>query len=219
MNNCILITVFWLVNTLFTHAQYDTIRNGAYRNIEEFKKNNPLYTCAFEFKIKKPSPIPELYAVRSPNQKIHEKTLRYGIKFIKTDSCIYLNGYRLGMVAGYIKIYPIQTYGYFKGIPIVAIDLKNVIGNPSADPLAPLGIYSGGVSSRKIRKETKNDIHYVLNLESGMTNLLTKDYMLRLLESEPEYAYLLKMFENEEYNDTYEVCRTYLECVNHISIE
>lgn len=215
INNFALLTVFLLVNTLFTYGQYDTLSNGAYRNIVDFNYNNPLYTCEFEFVNQKNRKIPELFSVSSPNKKIKAKSFRFEIKFIKTDSIIYLNTARLGMIEGYVKIHPIQTYCYFRGIPIFSINQNNSIKNSAA----AFGFIGGASKSVKVKKEIENNIHYVFNLKSGMTNLLTKEYMLRLLESEPEYAYLLKMFENEANNDSNEICRKYLEFVNHVILK
>ena len=243
INKLILITSFLLVNTFFTFGQYDTIRNGAYRNTAEFNNNNPIYTCDFEFTNAAYSKIPELYKVKPLDKKIKTKSFKYEIGLIKSDSSIYLNVYRLGMIYGFVKIYPIQIYGCFEGIYIepnkynpgaLLLESGNHTGAYPTDYLttSPALFYirdsdvAENLANKRKRDEEKvrikeaarNKLYYVFNLKSGMTNLLTKEYMLRILELKPEYAYLLELFEKEANNDLYEVCRKYLECVNHIKI-
>jgi len=63
----------------------------------------------------------------------------------------------------------------------------------------------------KIKKENKNRWHRVLDLRKGTVNVLTEEYLFRLLEDDKD---LLNSFKNEGTIDSTEILIKYIEMLN-----
>lgn len=205
-----LISIVILLTTYdWASCQYESIKNGAYRNSVDFSQNEPLYTSHFNFIPKNHKKIPNLYKVKSENKSIKKGVLDNVIWAIFKDQSLYLNAERIGMKNGYIKIEKLGEYSYFRGVPVKSLIDQSRINNSALN----YGLIGVAATSNKIKSENTEDIHYVLCLKSGMINLLSKNYMLRILRSHNE---LLYSFEHEENNETIEVQLRYLEFVNRL---
>jgi hypothetical protein len=208
MKNICLLSVFILI-TIYsaTFGQSDTIKKGAYRNHIDFAKNQPLYESRFYFSKQNNRKIPELYFVRTTDLHISYRKLKKVIWGIYDGGAFYINAGRIGMKEGYIRIEKLERYSYFKGIPIKSLIQKDKL-NQSAYMFGATGAV---LTSIEIAKENKNKIHYVLNLETGMVNLLTRNYMLMVLQPHPE---LLNAFQAEENNESIDVLLKYIDLLN-----
>jgi hypothetical protein len=205
-----------------TYGQIDTIKDGAYRNIVEFKKNKPKYISDFTFYqkygfdtnnnsdvyLKSDNKIPpKLYGIKSKNPKIKNRIIKKYIWGIYKDKSFYLNVNKLGMTDGYIKIDTLYRYTYFTGLPIMSLKQEHRL-NKAAFEFGLIGI---GITYAIISNENKNNIHYILNIDTGMIHLFTKNYLMWILESYPE---LLLEYQNEDKNETLKVMKKYLDLIN-----
>jgi hypothetical protein len=98
-------------------------------------------------------------------------------------------------------------YSYFKGIPSMTLDQKERLNRSSV----VFGATGSTLTGITIAVENKDKIHYVLNMHTGMINLLTKEYMIRILEP---YGELLSYFYLEEKSSSIKVLLEYLDRVN-----
>lgn len=184
-------------------------KNGAYRNSVDFRNNKPFLENGFRYTRKKNKKIPSLYIVRYGKDEDESIVLDKSVWGIYEYPAFYLNVGRLGMKRGYVKFDTLRKYNYFKGKPILSLNQEARLNNAAKN----FGLTGMAVSGTRISKENKSHVHYVLNRESGMINLLTKDYMLGILQ--PWYL-LLKNYESEPDNDTVDIMLLYLELVNRM---
>lgn len=199
------INLFLLI--IKANCQPDSLKNGAYRNSVDFNKNKPLYQSEFTFVKKYHEQIPELYLVKSINPKIQKKIINNVIWGIYYNHSFYLNAKKIGMTEGYIKISDLKIYNYFRGKPIMTLSQRARLNKS----IFEWGLTGALLTSAEIEAENKDNIHYVLNIKSGIINLLSKEYMLRLLKLHGE---LLLNFQIENNNDSIEVFLKYLDLVN-----
>lgn len=203
----LLLFAFLLAVSLVSYAQKNDIKTGAYRNSVDFNRNKPLYKTEFNLKAKHNKHIPNLYEIKPEDVKISNKILNKAIWGIYQDSCFYLNAERIGMEKGYIKIGKIRRYCYFVGLPVKSLNQQARLETSAFT----FGLTGALVSNSVIDKETKNDTNYVINMKSGMPNLLTKDYMLRILKP---YPGLLIKYQHEENNESLGIRLKYIDMLN-----
>lgn len=205
-------------------GQADTIKEGAYLNSTEFAKNSPIFEYKFEFKRKKNSNIPELYQIVfiNPETEIYDdiyynpENVYYNNKIKKltefawgiySKGYFYINARKLGMVNGYIKILNFGKYCYFKGRPVKSIGQKEIIKHSCC----MFGLVGGFIATAIVSKKNKGRDHYILNIETGMVNVLTKSYMLRILEPFPDLYF---SYNREEDQDSPPIQIEYINKVN-----
>jgi hypothetical protein len=188
-------------------CQFDDPENGAYRNHMDFNNNRPVAECDFRLIKKNNKKVPNLYRVLANDGCLKTKTIKKTIWGIYYNRSFYLNVEKLGMMDGFIKIDSIMEYSYFKGIPTMTLNQKERF-NTSAILFGSTGRTITGIT---IAVENKDKIHYVLNMHTGMINLLTKDYLIRILEP---FSELLSDFYLEENSSSIEVLLEYLEKLN-----
>ena len=182
-------------------------KNGAYRNHLDFQNNRPLTESNFRFIQKDNLRVPKLYHVISKDGSVKTKTIKKIIWGIYYNGSFFLNVEKLGMVNGYIKFDSLTKYCYFKGKPIMTLGQEERLNRSSRD----FGLTGAVVTGTRIHIENKEDLHYVLNVQTGMINLLTKNYILRILEP---YNELLMYFDFEKDNSSIEVLLKYLDLIN-----
>jgi len=190
-----------------TSGQTDSIPEGAYRNFVDFSRNSPLYECDFNFLKKYNKTIPELHDVSIANCDVDPKTIDNTIWAIYCEGSFYLNAEHMGMKKGFIKIDKLKKYSYFKGIPVKSLAQKDRMKHS----IINFGATGALVTSMKISNENANNSNYVLNIETGMVNVLDGEYMLRILKPYPE---LLFYFEHDENNNSLQVILNYLDQIN-----
>ncbi|RLD25329.1 MAG: hypothetical protein DRI54_05080 [Bacteroidetes bacterium] len=191
------------------NCQIDSLEIGAYRNSMDLRKNSPFYNTDFIFTKKDHYKIPELYTLSRTNIKLKKKIFDNGIWGIYDGESFYINAKRLGMVNGYIKIEKLGKYSYFKGKPIMSLNQQSRLNNSALN----FGLIGASVSGAKIANENQADVNYVLNIETGMINLLNKDFMMLILRP---YNELLSSFEYEDEPESLEVLLMYLDLVNEM---
>lgn len=189
-------------------SQAETIKTGAYRNSIDFCNNKPLYELNFQFKKAKNKKVPDLYYIENENVSEDPIDNDNSIWGIYDGIYFYLNADRIGMTYGYIRVKKAGNYAYFKGKPMKSLQQKASINNSAL----MFGLSGAVITNATVNSENKDRIHYVLNFTSGMINLLTKDYMLRIMEP---YGDLLYMFKSEVNNNSLEILQKYLELVNN----
>ena len=209
MERTILVIVLFCIFSNPAFCQYGSTRykNGGYRNHLDFKDNRPFCEPDFIIVKKYNKKIPQLYKVLPHNRSVKKKTIKNEIWGIYDGYAFYLNAYRLGMTEGYIKTEVSGQYSYFKGVPIMTMGQEARLNNAARN----YGLSGVLIASLFINSRNKNKVHYVLNLNTGMVNLLTKDYMYRILQSNEE---LLVEFKNAVNKDSIEVLLRYLNKIN-----
>ncbi len=199
--------LFFILDVSFSQSK---LVPGAYRNCVDFR--NSITICSdsdLVFKLKKKAKIDFLYKVKSSRKGIKRSTLNNGIWGIVHDGNFYLNARRIGMANGYIKIYISGNFLYFKGLP-----LKHPAQNVSlANTAISYGLIGAAVESAYVITKTKHMVHYILNLNSGMVNLLTENYVKRVLQAYPS---LLMEFEQDESTNSISRLKSYIEKVNKL---
>jgi hypothetical protein len=123
------------------------------------------------------------------------------------DSTLYLNCKRMGMGNGFARIKELGKYAYFRGRPITNAEDLNRMANNSL----MFGLIGGIITEEQIRKQIKNNRNYIINLETGVCNLLTKGYIQFILREEKD---LLAKFNNEPNQDSIDILITYIKLVN-----
>ena len=126
---------------------------------------------------------------------------------IYDGNSLYINAARIGMIKGYIRIEKLGRYSYFKGIPIISISQQDKMNNSAV----MFGATGSIITKSQIANENKNNVNYVLNLETGMVNLLNKSYLLLLLDHFPD---LIDEYNQEDKNESIEVILKYLDLLN-----
>lgn len=208
MKNILILSGYLLINNLFViFGQSDTVKTGAYRNSVEFKKNTPFLESRFIFVKRNIKKVPELYMVKSNDQSITINTINKVIWGIYDGKSFFINAARIGMIKGYIKIERFGKYSYFKGIPIKSIIQKERLNNSSY----LFGVTGAIITSAQIAEENRGRVNYILNTETGMVNLLTKDYFLRILQPYPE---LLNNYQKEENGNSLDTVLKYIDLLN-----
>jgi hypothetical protein len=201
----ILLSLF-IFNFCAVFSQVDTIKNGAYRNCVEFRKNDPSYECEFIVSPKVYSSIPGLCRVKPVDGSINGRILRRAIWGIYCDSTFYLNLRRIGMTKGYVALREMDKYSYFKGIPMYNMYQKKKLH----DAQVGFGLIGYAVADAIIMKEIRDNDNYILNFETGQVNLITPGYVHRILS---EYPALQAVFELEEDKSNSQLMR-YIQLVN-----
>jgi hypothetical protein len=191
------------------NCQIDSLKIGAYRNSIDLKKNSPFYNTDFVFYKRYHYKIPKLYTLNRTNVKLKKKIIDNGIWGIYDGESFYINAKRLGMINGYIKIEKLGKYCYFKGKPIKSLKQKSRISNSAFN----FGLIGASATSVKVANENQADVNYVLNIETGMINLLNRDFMMLILKP---YNELLSGFEYEDKQESLEIILIYLDIVNEM---
>jgi hypothetical protein len=212
------------VALLPAYGQFDSLKYGAYLNSTEFNLNKPRYES--EFIVTKKSQLgyygyadsslypaaklkirPDLYLVTSTNPAIKNRTINKLIWGIYDNETFYLNARKIGMANGYIKIEELNRYSYFIGKPILSLRQEQMVNQAAFN----YGMFGVLLSSLAIHSKNKNNIHYILNLKTGMIHLLTGKYVVWLLQP---YNDLLEMYKSEKNNESLEVLLKYIELIN-----
>ena len=189
-------------------AQTTKMSNGAYMNSVDLAVNKTLYDCEFQIKLKKNIKGVDLYKITPVDLLIGNKIMKNQVWAIYKNGVFYINAFRLGMdKKGFIKIDKLGKYSYFKGLPILSLAERDKVKKSGVN----YGLIGAAVSSAQVAEQNKGKVHYILNLKTGITNLLTRDHLLRLLKPHPS---LLKAYEAEEKNRTLEVVLKYLDLIN-----
>ncbi len=161
-------------------SQEIKIKEGAYRNIVDFHKNKPFVeNVDFHFKEKAKEHI---YSVSAKNKKFKNSNLNFEVWAIFQDSTLFINLKRLGMGNGYAKILELGRYSFFIGRIALTADQKDRMNKSSFD----FGLIGWAVSAYNIRKENGGNDLYLMDLQKGMPENLTINYMKFILRDDKD---------------------------------
>jgi len=196
------------VGSPYIYSQYDSIKEGAYRNIVDFHKGKTILDSGFILIEKYNKKIPNFYKIEFSDELYDDNSsLIKSIFLIYSDNQLYINLARMHMINGYVRIEKIEKYCYFRGRPMKTLDQESRTNNSSI----LFGLSGALITQDAISKENKDKVDYVLNLESGMINLLTVDYLGLILSPYPE---LLFNYNNEATKESIETRLKYLKMIN-----
>lgn len=201
----ILVIIF--LNPILLFCQFN--KGKAYRNSIDFANDKPLYQTTFRYVQIKSAKAHGAYKVKSDNLVISGHDMKYSIWVISDGEYLYLNGTRNGCIDGYIRLKKGSNYNYFMAEPMLSNNQQERLNNSSI----LFGVVGATITSANIEKETRGKEHHVLDLSSGKTYTLTKDYIRSLLA---DYPLLLNEFDNTENKDDLEILKAYLERINQL---
>ncbi len=208
MKRSYFLTIFILLLINFqSRAQKEPFINGAYRNSVDFLNHKPLYQADFTFSPKYSKSVPALYYVRASNPQISNQKLFRNVWCIYLDGFFYLNAKRYGMRSGFIRIDSLETFTCFEG------QVKNgyLRKERLESSFLMFGVVGYAVTSSRIHSENSGKIHFILNYKTGMVNLLTKNYLIRILQN---YTDILLQFNLETEQESFEVLSRYIKMIN-----
>lgn len=199
---------------LNTFSQYDSLKVGVYRNVFELSKQSPLINNKIEFDHEDyDDPIyskdNNVYYPKAITGVVTKKTLYKRVGFIYDGENLYVNLFIYGMGKGYSKITEIGKYSFFMGRPVVSREQEKILnkaalyGGLSGLTTAAIIIYS----------VNKNNIYYVVNLETGVLHYLNRYFMEFILK---DYPNLLVEYKNSDNNESPEVILEYLKRYNKL---
>jgi len=200
------LTIF---NILFlgitSYGQDIKIKEGAYRNIVDFHKNEP-FIENIRFMIN-PTKNEGIYKVRSDSRKINSEVLSFNSWVIYQDSTLFVNLQRLGMGNGFAKILELGRYSLFIGRLAATADQKQRLYKNSFY----FGLVGLAASSYIIGNELSDNTIYLLDLKNGMPENLDMKQM-QLILRDHEDLYNQYMMENEK--ESPEIMVEYLRQLN-----
>lgn len=202
MRKFLIVLIICICNGLNNSAcSQDTLSALVYKTSRDFLQRNSFAKASFSLeKYKHDSCI---YKVLSHDESVSSKDLNAAIWGFYNDSDLYLNCYRMGMKKGYVKVTEVGKYAYFRGRPVITAEHRNrMLVNTEM-----FGLAGGLITKGQIYKKTKDDIHYVVNLETGVCNLLTRNHMLFILRDEKD---LLAKFNSEPDQDSIDILIAYI---------
>jgi hypothetical protein len=193
---------------LIVYTQFTPIKEGGYRNIGDFHKGKTIIDSVYTFEKSNYKKIPNFYKVEflESFEDTNDMPLN-SIFLIYENNYLYINASRLGMKDGFIRVEKVEKFIYFKGTPVRSLEQKYRVNQS----IFLFGAGGGVISNMNVDIENKDKIHYVLNMESGMVNLLTVDYLRMILEPYPE---LLFNFNIEASVESLETKLKYLNLIN-----
>jgi hypothetical protein len=188
------------------HCQPDSLVVGAYKNLVEFKNQNPSFQSDFIFTKKYNKRIPELYTVNSVNSVCRKGIRKNEIWCIYDGKYFYLNSKRIGMPIGFIRFEKTDKYLCFQGKPVKSLAQEEKMNRATLY----FGLTGLAVSNALINAKNNKNNQFILNLESGMINYLTPRYVEMILEPYPE----LRLRFQHEKKDSVKTLHNYLDLLN-----
>ena len=188
-------------------AQIPDIREGAYRNSMDFEKGILLLRA--EFRFKQIELDTTFYRVSTKDKNAKSPLKKHVIWGIYQDSVLYLDARRLGMKKHYVKVQEIGKYCYLIGRPIMDNAQKDVVARAGVFGLAGVGVTAAFVTS-----SISGQIHYLVDLKTGVPHLLTQPYLEHILATPENLLAQYKMEKNPGYLS---VMLKYARLLNNIS--
>ncbi len=186
-------------------SQEIKIKEGVYRNMVDFQRNKP-FLQNVELKFEKSSKKKPIYLVSDKKRKINTQTFDFGAWAIYSDSCLYINLKRLGMGMGYAKILELGRYSFFIGRRIVYGSQKKQF----ARTIIKASLFGLPPSSYSAPENGVNNL-YLMNLQKGVPENLTIDYMKFILRDDEE---LLNKYLMEQEKASLDVMIKYVKKLN-----
>ncbi len=213
MKRSYFLTIFILLLINFqSRAQKETFSNGAYRNSMDFLNHKPLYKADFTFTPKYNRYTPALCYIRARNPYISNRKLFRNVWGIYMDGTFYLNGNRMGISKGFIRIDTLEKYSCIKGPAMITSEqqARRYISGTL------FGVAGYAVATSKINNENSDKTHYILNYKTGIVRCLSKNYLIMILQS---YPGLLAEFYLEKNPESFEVLYRYIQLINRTAAE
>lgn len=193
--------------TLQSTAQIPEIQDGAYKNSMDFKKGILLLRA--EFRFKQIELYPTFYRVSTKDKMAKSPLRKHGIWGIYKNSVLYLDARRLGMKKHYVKVQEIGKYCYLIGRPIKDISQQAAIANAAFYG----GLIGAGIANAAINAKIYDQIHYLVDLDTGVPHLITQPYLEHILAPEKN---LLMKYKEESYPHYLSVMLRYVRLLNDV---
>lgn len=200
------ITILLFFVWTFSNAQTETRYGKAYRNVVDFRNDKPLYVAKFRYLLNTSCSY-DIYEVKADHIRLSKKEIKYGIWLISDGDFLYFNAGRHGFKPGYVKLRKGGNYYYFYSEPTLSVSQRKRILNSGYQ----YGTIGSIVSASKVNKENIRFQHNVLDLKKGTSDILTIQYIQKVLKP---YSDLLKEFNENENKSDLKVLRMYLIKIN-----
>ncbi|MEI7596769.1 MAG: DUF6563 family protein [Bacteroidota bacterium] len=201
------ILFLFLIQSTCAFAQQSTIKKGAYFTHNSFVANSPAITDSFVISYLYLEKEYQLFSVKSYDGKVRQKDINKSIWAIYDGHSLYLNCFRLFMTKEYAKVIHLGRYSYFTAPPLMSDKQQLAVSNSTVI----FGVVGGIVASSNVNKQIRNNVHYVLDMKTGIPHELDKVYLLHILKSN---EYLLSQFNAELNQDDINVIIKYVVLLN-----
>ncbi|PCH95266.1 MAG: hypothetical protein COB85_04730 [Bacteroidetes bacterium] len=171
-------------------SQIPDIKEGAYKNSMYFEKGILLLRAEFRFKETGFGLDRTFYRVSTKDKIAKSQLKKHIIWGIYQNSVLYLNAMRLGMKKHYVVVQEIGKYCYLIGRPIKDISQQAAIGNAAFYG----GLIGAGITNAAINAKINDQIHYLVNLDTGVPHLVTQPYLEHILAADEK---LLTKYKDE----------------------
>jgi hypothetical protein len=207
-----------MIFPMLSLAQMDNVPHklGAYRNAADYNKNKPCIEGIFDMeKFKHPKDFEYYYIEKikliDTNQVITLFMINYGIWVIIDSNDFYFNCDRIRIGKGFVRATEKGCYCYVKGKPVTNTKLDESEVQAGLVGGVFGGAIGGAVAGAFIQRETKNMIHYIVDLQTGNIHDLNKNYICFILKP---HADLYDQYMNEPDNESMEVLTKYIKLLN-----
>lgn len=205
MNKKAIIILFLVLTALFNHSL--CAQDSAYLGHRDFLDGYPYLQAEFKFTVRDIDPY--FHRVSSVEAQAHSDANSKVIWGIMKDSKLYLNADRMGMKKGYVQVIMLGTYSYFIGSPVYTKNEKlKVVKEDKAAMMDFLGVPD---NSNDVLREKSDDMHYIMNMQTGVPHVVDKEYVVFVLKDYPD---LLSQFNAEEASEKLKVQLHYIQLVN-----
>lgn len=163
-----------------THSQVIKIKEGAYRNLVDFHKNQPFTeNVKFRFTEMREGHI---YKTSAIGKSFKNSRLNLKVWAIYQDSTLYLNLKRFGMGKGYAKMLILGRYSFFHGrVRKTAFQKEKVL-----EQYYISGLFGAIVAEHNILKNMDWNNLFVIDLQKGAPDNLNSGYIEMALSRHPD---------------------------------
>ena len=190
-------------------GQYRNLKDGAYRNFEDFKNNKPFASFKkIEVRTFSHNGI-ALYSLKT-RPSLSRETIKFKVWVIKDQDSLFLNTTRAGLVEGFVKIgIPNVMYTYFEA---PSYRSNKEMHHKALSPLqyGVSGVVYATVKSTLVSTPPSD---HVLNFKTGGVFILRETFIFRILKYHPR---LLEAYVQEPNNTSREVMLKYLDLANQL---
>ncbi len=203
----ILILIITIIPFNFLVAQTDTIKVGAFKNYSDFMNNKPFITKKFKMTYKDVISNYPVYKVVSDTPKVKKDIINNQTWGIYNGESFYINSIWVNMQKGYIKVLEYGQYSYLEASPTMNAMQQQTI----KEVYFTFGVVGGVLSTAAVNMKNSKNTHYILNLNNGSIQNLNKDYLNRILETEPD---LFEQYNNEDKQEDMDILLKYIKLLN-----
>lgn len=202
----ILVIILLVIKFDSLSAQTETKKAGVYLSCNDFIRNAPYAEGSFKIKHKIEIRRYKLFKIRSVDKRIKRRFIKKNAWCIVDGNNLYLNCYRISFRSGYTKVEESGRYLFFRSPPVLSIREETSIQKAGMYGGAIGGAVATGVILQKYKRT-----FYILDLKSGVPHNLNANYLLWILEEEPD---LLAQYSQEKEQEELETQLKYVRLLN-----